>query len=61
MELESEICNFADDTKIYTCDTHVEAVMIRLKGDLQGLMQRFTNNGKSRGVVAGGQGGHGPP
>ena len=41
MELESEICNFADDTTIYACDTDVEAVMIRLEGDLQGLMQWF--------------------
>ena len=47
MELESEICNFADDTTIYACDTDVEAVMIRLENDLQGLMQWFTNNGMS--------------
>ena len=47
LELESEICNFADDTTIYACDTHVEAVMTRLEGDLQGLMQWFTNNGMS--------------
>ena len=38
MELESKICNFADDTTIYACDTHVEAVMTRLEGDLHGLM-----------------------
>ena len=47
MELESEICNFADDTTIYACDTDVEAIMIRLEGDLQRLMQWFTNNGMS--------------
>ena len=47
MELESEICNFADDTTIYACDTDVEAVMIRLENDLQGLMQWFNNNGMS--------------
>ena len=47
MELESEICNFADNTSIYACDTDVEAVMIRLEGDLQRLMQLFTNNGMS--------------
>ena len=47
LEVESEICNFADDTTIYACDTDVEAVIIRLEGDLQGLMQWFTNNGMS--------------
>ena len=47
IELESEICNFADDTTIYACDTHAAAVMIRLEGDLQELMQWFTNNGIS--------------
>ena len=29
VELESEICNFADDTTSYACDTDVDAVMIR--------------------------------
>ena len=47
VELESEICNFADNTTIYVCDTDVEAVMIRLEGELQRLMQWFTNNGMS--------------
>ena len=49
MEVESEICNFADDTTIYACGTDLEAVMIRLEGDLQGcnLMQWFINNGMS--------------
>ena len=27
--MESEICNFADATTIYACDTSIEAVMIR--------------------------------
>ena len=47
MELESEICSFADDTTSYTCDTDVEAVMNGLEGDLQGLMQWFANNDMS--------------
>ena len=47
MELESEICSFADDTTIYAYETDVEAVMIRLEGDLQRLMLWFTNNGMS--------------
>ena len=33
--LESEICNFADDTTIYACDTSIDAVTIKLKDDLQ--------------------------
>ena len=41
MELESEICNFADDTTIYACDTSVDVVIIKLEGDLQRLMQWF--------------------
>ena len=47
MEMELEICNFEGDTTIYACDTHVEAAMIKLEGDLQGLMQWFTNNAMS--------------
>ena len=34
-EMESEICNFADDTTVYACDTSIEAVMIRLESDVQ--------------------------
>ena len=34
VELESEICNFADDTTIYACDTSVDSVMIKLESDL---------------------------
>ena len=47
MELELEICSFADDATIYACNTCVEAAMIRLAGDIQGLMQWFTNRGMS--------------
>ena len=47
MELESEICNFADDTTIHACDTDVEVVTVRLESDLQGSMQWFTSNGMS--------------
>ena len=28
IEMESGICNFADDTTIYACDTSIEAVII---------------------------------
>ena len=29
IEMESDICNFADDTIFYTCDTLIEAVINR--------------------------------
>jgi len=45
IEMESEICNFADDTTIYACDTSIEAVMIRLESDVYRLMKWFTDNG----------------
>ena len=41
--MKSEICNIADDTAIYACDTSVEAVLIRLDGDIHRLMQWFTD------------------
>ena len=45
MEMESEICNSADDTTVYACETAIEAVMIRLEGNLHRLMQWYTDNG----------------
>ena len=39
------MCNFADDTTIYACDASIEAVMIRLEGDMHWLMNWFTCNG----------------
>ena len=44
-DLESEICNFADDTTIYACDTSIDAVTIKLKDDLQKPLDWFKNNG----------------
>ena len=44
-DLESEICNFADDTTIYACDTSIDAVTIKLKDNLQKLPDWFKNNG----------------
>ena len=43
-DLESEICNFADDTTIYACGTSIDAVTIKLKDDLQKLLDWFKNN-----------------
>ena len=45
IEMESEICNFADDTTIYACDTSIEAVMTRLEGDVYRMMKWYTDNG----------------
>ena len=45
IEMESDICNFADDTTIYACDTSVEAVIIRLETDLHRMLQWFNENG----------------
>ena len=44
-DLESEICNFADDTTSYACDTSINAVTIKLKNDLQKLLDWFKGNG----------------
>ena len=45
IEMESEICNFADDTIIYACDTSIEAVVIRLEGDVYRLIKWITDKG----------------
>ena len=45
MELESEICNFADDTTLYSCSTSLDDATIRLENDLQKLLTWFTENG----------------
>ena len=45
IDMESEICNFADDATIYAYDTSIEAAMIRLEGDVHRLMKRFADNG----------------
>ena len=44
-DLESEMCNFADDTTIHACDTSIEAVTINLKDHLQKPLDWFKNNG----------------
>ena len=45
IEMESDICKFADDTAIYACDTSIEAVILRLDNDLHKMLQWFSNNG----------------
>ena len=43
--MEWDMCNFADDTTMYACDTSIEAVIIRLESDLHRMLQWFTDNG----------------
>ena len=43
--MESDICSFADDTRIFAFDTSIEAVMIRLESDLHRMLRWFTDNG----------------
>ena len=45
LDLESEICNFADDTKIYACDKSIDAVIVKLEDDLQKILNWFKQNG----------------
>ena len=45
IEMESDMCNFADDTTIFACDTSIEEVIIRLESDLHRMLQWFTDNG----------------
>ena len=46
-DLESEICNFADDTTIYSCESNIDSVIIKLERDLQEVLEWYTANGMS--------------
>ena len=35
IDLECEICNFADDTTIYACERPIDTVTVKLEDDLQ--------------------------
>ena len=41
---ETDICNYADDTTIYTCDTRLENVVSRLENDSKIIIEWFRNN-----------------
>ena len=41
---ETEICNFADDTTIYTCGPNVENVVVKLENDALARSDWFPNN-----------------
>ena len=46
-DLESEICNFVDDTTIYSCESNIDSVIIKLERDLQEVLEWYTANGMS--------------
>ena len=41
---ETELCNYADDTTIYTCDMHLGNLISRLENDSQIIIAWFANN-----------------
>ena len=44
LDLESEICNFEDDTSIYACDKSIDTVIVKLEDDLQKILDLFKEN-----------------
>ena len=44
-DLESEICNFADDTTIFACDTNVDSVLTKLESGLHKVLEWYITNG----------------
>ena len=45
LDLESEICYFAVDTKVYACDKSIDTVIVKLEDDLQKILNCFKQNG----------------
>ena len=45
MELNSEICNFADDNTVYSCGTSISEITTNLENDLSTLLHWFYANG----------------
>ena len=45
MELNSEICNFADDNTVYSCATSISEITTNLENDLSTLLHWFYDNG----------------
>ena len=43
-DLESELCNFADDTTIHACETNFNSVIIKLERYLLGLLDSYADN-----------------
>ena len=45
MELNSDICNFADDNTVYSCGTSISEITTNLENDLNTLLNWFYANG----------------
>ena len=45
MELNSEICNFADDNTVYSCGTRISEITTNLENELSALLNWFYANG----------------
>ena len=41
---ETEVCNYVDDTTIYTCGPNVENVVAKLENDALAISEWFPNN-----------------
>ena len=41
---DTDICNYADDTTIYTCDKNLDSVIARLENDSNTIIQWFADN-----------------
>ena len=41
---ETEVCNYADDTTIYTCGPNVENIVAKLENDALAISEWFPNN-----------------
>ena len=44
LDLETEICNFADDNTLYDCDVSIEAVIAKLNRDIPTVINWFRTN-----------------
>ena len=44
LDLETEICNFADDNTLYACDVSIEAVIAKLNRDIPTVINWFRTN-----------------
>ena len=42
--MDTDVCNYADDTTIYTCDKNLNNVIARLENDSSITIQWFTDN-----------------
>ena len=45
LKLDSDLCNFADDTTLYACGCSLDDIVPRLENDLSALIEWFFENG----------------